>query len=142
MAKQKAISRPPQGFSLLELMITVAIVAILAAIALTSYQDQVVKSRRAAGAACLQERAQFMERYYTTNLTYVGAPIPTCDAEVSQHYAVSYSVAPTAATPRVFVLQVVPQGGQATRDTKCGTLSINQQGARAITGTGTEAECW
>lgn len=142
MSKRKAPSKLPQGFSLLELMITVAIVAILATIAFASYQDQVIKSRRAAGAACLQERAQFMERFYTTNLTYVGAPVPTCDAEVSQHYAVSYFVAPAAATPRAFVLQVVPQGNQGTRDTKCGTLRINQQGARTITGTGTEAECW
>lgn len=139
MPKRNAPSKLPQGFSLLELMITVAIVAILAAIALASYQDQVVKSRRAAGAACLQERAQFMERFYTTRLTYVGAPVPTCDAEVDLYYDIDPSV--DEATPREFVLEATPKGSQE-RDTKCGTLGINQQGVRTITGTGTEAECW
>src|SRR3546814_661335 len=61
------------GFTLLELMITVAVVAILATIAYASYQDQIIKSRRAAGATCLQERAQFMERFYTTNLSYLSS---------------------------------------------------------------------
>ena len=71
-----------QGFTLIELMVVVAIVAILATIAVASYEYAVTKSRRSAAANCLQERAQFMERYYTTNLTYVGAPSPPaqCDA--------------------------------------------------------------
>src|SRR3546814_11828061 len=60
------------GFTLLELMITVAVVAILATIAYASYQDQIIKSRRAAGATCLQERAQFLARFYTTNLSYLS----------------------------------------------------------------------
>src|SRR3546814_1244043 len=81
------------GFTLLELMITVAVVAILATIAYASYQDQIIKSRRAAGATCLQERAQFMERFYTTNLSYLSsagaAPnIGQCDNEVSPFYQV------------------------------------------------------
>ena len=140
MPKRKAISMPSQGFTLLELMIVIAVVAILATIAFASYQDQIVKSRRAAGASCLQERAQFMERFYTTNLTYVGAPAPAaCDTEVSPHYTVSFVADPTA---RAFTLQAVPQGGQATRDTKCATLTINQQGARTESGTATEADCW
>ena len=134
---------PSQGFTLLELMITVAIVAILATIAFASYQDQIVKSRRAAGASCLQERAQFMERYYTTHLSYNDPDTPpvitACDAEVSPHYTVSLVAGTTA---RAFILQAVPQGMQATRDTKCATLTINQQGTRTESGTGTEADCW
>lgn len=130
-----------KGFTLLELMIVVVVVAILASIALTSYQDQVVRSRRAAGAACLQERAQFMERYYSTNLTYVGAPNPpACDANVSPFYTVSYAVAPAAGTPRAYTLQAVPQGAQAANDAECGTLTVNQQGARGAAGA--IAECW
>lgn len=129
------------GFTLLELMVVVAIVAILATIALASYRDQVVKSRRAAGAACLQERALFMERYYTTNLSYVGAPNPAaCDTEVSPHYALSFVAAPTA---KAFAIQAVPQGAQATSDTKCGTLTVNAQGVRGESGTATSAtDCW
>lgn len=133
-----------RGFSLLELLVVVAIIGILSAIAYSSYIDQVVRSRRAAGAACLQERAQFMERFYTTNLSYLGGdgnppPIVQCDAEIAPFYQVSYSGAPAA---RTFTLQVTPQGTQATRDAACGTLSIDAQGERSISGSGTATECW
>ena len=77
-----ASRRASRGFTLIELMIVIAIVGILAVIAVSTYQDQIVKSRRAAAAACLQEGAQFMERYYTTNLTYVNATAPTCASEM------------------------------------------------------------
>ena len=137
--------RKQAGFTLLELMITVAIVAILATIAYASYSSQIVKSRRAAGAACLQERAQYMERYYTTHLTYSNAAaqpvIAACDGEVSPHYQVSPVAGSLGA--KTFTLQAVPQGGQATKDTLCGTLTINAQGVRGEGGTATDAtQCW
>lgn len=136
-------SRFEQGFTLIELMIAIVIVGILATIAYSTYQDQIVKSRRAAGAACLQERAQFMERHFSTALTYVGAAPGQCDAEVSPHYQISFQTAPAVATPRAYVLQAVPQGAQATRDTLCGTLTINQAGLRGEGGTAaTAADCW
>lgn len=129
------------GFTLIELMITVAVVAILATIAYGSYQRQIIQSRRAAGATCLQERAQLLERFYTTALSYATAPNPpaACDANVSPHYTLSFAVAPTA---RAYTLQAVPQGAQATGDTLCGTLTINQQGTRSQSGSGSVADCW
>jgi type IV pilus assembly protein PilE len=136
--------RHAAGFTLLELMIVVAVVAILASIALASYRDQVVKSRRATGAACLQERAQFMERYYTTYLSYNADPAPViaqCDTEVSPHYQVSLVAGSLGA--KTFTLQAVPQGAQATSDTKCGTLTVNAQGVRGESGSASTAdECW
>jgi len=139
--------RQSNGFTLLELMIVVAIVAILAGIAYASYQDQIIKSRRAAAANCLQERAQFMERYYTTHLTYNNPNNPPviaqCDAEVSPHYQVGFSAAPT---PKAFTLQAVPVPGSAQerRDTKCGTLTLASTGTRGVSGTAasTPSECW
>lgn len=129
-----------RGFTLIELLVTIAIVAILASIAMASYRDQVVKSRRGAGAACLQQSAQAMERYYTTNMTYVDATAGACDAEVAANYAISFVADPTV---RAYTLQAVPQGGQATSDTKCGTLTINQQGVRTESGTASNAnDCW
>ena len=61
------------GFTLIEVMITVAIIAVLTAIAYPSYESHVTKTRRAAAAGCLLERAQFMERFYTTNLSYLDS---------------------------------------------------------------------
>jgi type IV pilus assembly protein PilE len=61
-----------KGFSLIELMVTVAIIAILASIAYPAYQDQVRKTRRADGKAKLMEVMQAQERNYTLNHTYVA----------------------------------------------------------------------
>lgn len=146
MAQARSSSRDAvAGFTLIELVITIAVVAILATIAFASYQDQVVKSRRAAAAACLQERAQYMERYYSTHLSYNvtgnAATIAQCDTDVSPHYQVS-TVA-SALTAKTYRLQAVPRGAQESRDTLCGTLTINEQGVRGESGTASSADqCW
>ena len=129
------------GFTLIEVMIVVLVIGVLVAIANASYKQSVIKSRRAAAAGCLQERAQFMERYYTTKLKYKDAPAPVaCNADVALFYAVSFVADPTDAA---FTLQAVPQGVQASKDTECGTLTINQQGLRGKSGTASSADaCW
>ena len=87
------------GFSLIELMIAVAVIAILAAIAMPMYQQHVVKTRRGAAAACLMEMAQFMERYHTSEMTYAGASLPdtTCTGETEDHYTIA--LVPDTAAP-------------------------------------------
>ena len=128
------------GFTLIELMIVVAIIAVLAAIAYPSYQNHVIKTRRAAAAACAMEGAQFMERFYTTNLNYAqdlggdAVALPACSGDVAGAYVVGFAAGePTATT---FVIQAVPQGRQA-RDS-CGTMSMNQTGRRLSDGD----DCW
>jgi type IV pilus assembly protein PilE len=133
--------RKQAGFTLLELMITVAVVAILSTIAYGSYQDQIKRSRRAAAATCLQERAQFMERFYTTNMSYEEAPDPApCDT-VAGHYA-----QPTLSdvTANSYTLEIAPIGTQETNDTQCATLSLTSTGVRAASGTYSSepAKCW
>ncbi|MBB1060354.1 prepilin-type N-terminal cleavage/methylation domain-containing protein [Lysobacter spongiae] len=135
------------GFTLIELMVVVAVIAILAAIAISSYDWAVVKSRRAAATGCLTERAQFMERFYTTNMSYVDAAgnppaLAPCEADVANFYNVGFSAAP-APSARAYSLQAVPQGKQASKDTKCGTLTINSQGLKGESGTAASADdCW
>ncbi len=125
------------GFTLVELMIVVAVIAILSAIVYPNYREYVVKARRTAAAGCLQQHAQTMERFHTTNLTYVGAPAPTCP-DMTDFYTVSFQGG--AATARAYTLQAVPTSSQ--KDTKCGTLTINAQGVRTESGTATATECW
>ena len=131
--------RRQAGFTLLELVVVVTIVAILASLAIASYEFAIRKSRRSAAQGCVAEAAQFMERFYTTHLNsaqdLAGNPVvlPRCTAEVAGAYAVGFAAGqPTATT---FVIQAVPQGRQV-RDS-CGTMSINQTGRRLP-----EADCW
>src|SRR5215469_15393153 len=62
------------GFTLIELMIVVGIIAVLVAIAYPSYQQHIIKTNRTAAEGCLSEYSNYMERYYTTNLTYGQLP--------------------------------------------------------------------
>ncbi len=131
------------GFTLIELMVVVAILAIIASIAYPSYIDFIVKSRRSAGAACLMELSQFMERYSSTNMSYAGATLPNaaCMTELADHYQFAFSSGPDAAS---YTLAATPQGQQSSRDSQCGTLSTNQRGTKSVSGSysGTPAKCF
>lgn len=128
------------GFTLIELMVTVMIVGILASIAYPAYQDHVFKTRRAAGKACLLEAGQYMERYYTTTMSYASASLPTCSNDVSSFYTLAFSGTPDAST---YVINATRTGVQA--NDKCGTLTLNQAGTRGISSVATGitvADCW
>lgn len=144
----KIIKAKYQGFTLIELMIVVAIVGIITAIAYPSYMESVMKSRRGAAKSCLSEYAHFMERFYTSNLAYdkdissVALTVPalgcTSEGKLNQFYTFTVD----NLTRNTFTANATPIGTQLTSDTKCGTLSLTHDGQRKVSVTGNEAACW
>ena len=131
------------GFTLIELMVTVAIVAILATIASAAYTSQVQKSRRTDARSALLDLAGREEKLFSTtnaysatatDLGYAAFPI----AVGSGYYNVSAAV---ANPPVTYVITATAIGTQVN-DTQCATLSVNQLGVQSSTGTVTAATCW
>jgi type IV pilus assembly protein PilE len=125
------------GVTLIELLVTVGIVAILASFAIPSYREYVIRTNRAEAKATLMSTAAALERCYTQSYDYqtcgVGFPI------MSENGKYQITVQRTAST---FTLSAAPQGGQA-KDTGCGTFTLNETDTRAITsGTKSATECW
>jgi len=128
-----------QGFTLIELMIVVAVVALLAVVALPSYQSSVRRAHRTEAKASLSAAAQMMERYLTEKGSYASATLGGStgvypDRSENGYYALSLSNLGAS----TFTLSAVPQGSQASDE--CGTFTLTQRGER---GSGlAPAECW
>lgn len=158
-------SKNSSGFTLIELMVAVAVVAILAAVAIPSYSAYVIRGQRAAAKAALQQAAQFMERNYTTTGCYnysdtcttgtaITAPTPvnapTDGGQFTYELTVSFPSSSTVPTGQAFLLAAAPCGTAATactsgeltfKDATCGALTLDNTGLHGIdtsgTGTGT-----
>jgi type IV pilus assembly protein PilE len=126
------------GFTLMELMITVAVIALLASIVYPSYRDGILKSHRATGRAAIMQQAQVMERCFTRTNTFVGCITFPVAVEGGRYQITNGGTAPTATT---YTLAAVPQGAQ-TADARCGTLTLQQDNTRTESGTATVADCW
>lgn len=121
------------GFTLIELMIVVAILGIIVAIALPSYQNSVTKTRRADAQGVLTSLANTMERFYTTNSTYAGATLGSGATDIfpnqapldgpTKYYNLSFVGTPDATS---FTLQAAPIGAQ----TGDGNLRLTSIGVR------------
>ena len=134
--------RTAAGFTLLEVMITVVIIGILAAIAYPSYQDYVLRSNRAEGMALLNDAAARQERYYAQTNAYVTATadIGKLGLSSANSQTGKYSLS-IGSGGGGYVLTATPQGVQAN-DTKCGNLTLNAQGTKGKSGSSSVSDCW
>jgi type IV pilus assembly protein PilE len=143
---RSASSISPQsrrGFTLIELMITVAIISVLAMVAVPAYFDSVRKSRRADAVTALNQIAQAQERWranntsYTTNLGSTGLNVPN---PLSGYYTLSV----TAASSASYSATATAAGAQL-KDTRCATFTLAASGGQftySATPAANSARCW
>ena len=140
VAKNKSM-----GFTLIELMITVAIIGVLGAIAYPSYQDSVRKSRRAEGRSAMMEVLQQQERYMTQNNTYLAFS-DTATSSVFKNFSgdskakASYWIGSRACSGDIKICVEV-FGTPKYTDPDITELTITSTGVKSCTGTKTSV-CW
>ena len=132
--------RAGAGFTLVELMIVLVVIAILAAVAVPSYQNHAFRARRTDGKDLLLRVAQAEERHYTSFNHYADTladlGFGNGDSERG-HYTVSVA---TARSAQAYTLSAVPQGVQA--GDACATLTLDHTGVKAESGTTGNGDCW
>lgn len=132
MSKNLKISRYALGFTLIEVLIVVAILGILALIALPAYRNYIFDARRVEAQAFMHELALRQERWRTNNTTYGTTANVGADADTLDFY--NFAIGNNTGT--TYTITATPQGAQA--GDRCGNLTLNQAGTR---GAGA-ADCW
>ncbi len=131
-----------RGFSLIELMVAIAIIGILSAVALPSYQNYVRQSNRSGAKNVLHENAQAMEQFYTENNRYdqdLGGTAPTLPILQSPRTgAAQYNITINPLAANSFTLNATPVGSMA--GDVCGVLTLTNTGVQGAGGN--VADCW
>ena len=141
-----------RGVTLIELMVVVAIVAIIFAFAFPSYERYIVRAKRAVGQNVLLQVADRQQQFFMdnkqyaanmTNLGFGANPFIVDDdgqSTVATDPDAVYSVSLSNVTATSYTVTAAPVGAQLKRDTHCGSLTITQAGAKGKSGSGDN--CW
>ena len=150
-ARRTSIARP-RGMTLIELMVAVAIVAIIASLAVPSYSAYVTRSKRAVGKSALSLVADQQEQFFLDNkryaddLTEIGYDSEKIGVDESGQAVAAdaddrvYVISLDDTSATTYTIEATPQLAQADQDTACGTLSLTQAGQKLQSGDGTD--CW
>lgn len=156
--------KPQRGFTLIEAMIVVVLVGIIAAIAIPSYREYIIRSQRSAARQVLVEAAQYLERVHTFSGCYNYADTASCvagagsatvvpstlqrsPAEGRASYLVTWTLASGSYTLTAIPCSAAggscPSGADTSfNDPACGLLTLTQTGLRGASGSGGVATCW
>ncbi len=145
-ATMRSVGKRPRGFTLIELMITVAVVGIIVAVAYPSFTQQIAKSRRNDAKTALLNCAQMLERFNTQSGTYTASADTVVNgactgATKSGYYTMPSGNVPSTVGASTFLIRATPSGAQSSD--ACGSLTFTQDGTKGVSGgTMTSASCW
>jgi len=134
-----------QGFSLIELMLVMIVIAVFASFTYPSYRESITRARRLDGQTALFDLASRMEQFYAKEQSYEGATLGSgAESDVlSSKYSPQnwYTLVIKSQSDSEFSLQAIPQGAQAENDQSCRILGFDSHGIKSKTGN-SGAKCW
>jgi type IV pilus assembly protein PilE len=135
------LSRAAAGFTLIELMIVIAIVGLLASLSYSTYTQQVAKGRRAAARALIQDVLQHEERYYTLNNTYTVTLTDMGYPATLHTNGDTHNITLAVPTGGAIATSVAVKATALITDAKCTSMTLTSTNAQS--GTGSQSSvCW
>ncbi len=122
----------PSGFTLLEVLVVLAIIGILLSFAVPAYTEHVTKGRRADATATLMQAQQYMERFYLENRTYTNPDFSSRFSKVPATGTPNYKVTLDAPGGTTYVLTMTRENPGPMANDRCGNFTLDNFGRRAV----------